>query len=287
MNGMNSLNPFAKRESYTSRCVRVYQALTILSWLLAVLTSIYYAFNYPTDGRYPRRSIWEQNRHFHTPFTMNSLIASLYFLVLFISQLCYIGHLFAPDTVMVTHASSVASHFITNNLFHFGFVMLFVRSLFGWAELLLILNFINLTILYFRHNTYHKFIHFPAISGPLAWTFVAIFWNGAIWLHKPSPLVARVFGNILIWGILAYGMLYIVAYKDYTMGFALSVLAAAIGVGQFFTKAIALQWIFAFTIMALLFVISFGIAIPIWMGKDIGHRSGEQDPERNPLLRNN
>jgi hypothetical protein len=100
-----------------------------------------------------------------------------------------------------------------NNLFHFAFVMLFVRSHFHWAELILVLNFFNLTSLYFRHNTYPRFIHTPVVSMPLAWTYVALHWNGALMVHHPTSLVARIFGNIFIWGILAYGSFYIVAYK--------------------------------------------------------------------------
>lgn len=70
------------------------------------------------------------------------------------------------------------------------------------------------------------------------------------------------------------------------MGFSLSVLSAALGVGQFFTKAVAFQWIFAFTIMAVLFVSTIAIAVPTWMGKEIKFRGSEHtaDAERAPLL---
>jgi hypothetical protein len=91
--------------------------------------------------------------------------------------------------------------------------MLFVSGHFAWAELFLILNFFNLSSLYFRHNAYPRFIHTPAVSGPLAWTFVAIYWNGAIMVHHPHSLVARVFANIFVWSILAYGAFFIIIYK--------------------------------------------------------------------------
>ena len=72
------------------------------------------------------------------------------------------------------------------------------------------------------------------------------------------------------------------------MGFALSILSAALGVGQFLTKAFALQWIFAFTIMATLFIATLLIAIPGIFGKEIGvRRNGAvvpADQERAPLL---
>ncbi len=69
------------------------------------------------------------------------------------------------------------------------------------------------------------------------------------------------------------------------MGFALSMLAAAIGVAQFTRKIIALQWIFAFIIMALLFIMTVVVAVPAWTGREIRWRRAEPaDQERAPLL---
>jgi len=72
------------------------------------------------------------------------------------------------------------------------------------------------------------------------------------------------------------------------MGFALSILTAALGVGQFFTRAIAFQWIFAFIIMALLFLATLVIAIPGIFGKEFSFRREQSvvpaDQERAPLL---
>ncbi|KAI1130062.1 DUF1774-domain-containing protein [Nemania abortiva] len=282
MERVHQMNPFAKRESHSKNTVITYKILTITSWLLAIIVSFYYTFNSPDDGVWPRRKIWRQNDHFHTAFRMNHIIASIYWIVLFVLQGGYIAHLFSGTVERVNEACAVGSHFILNNLFHFAFVMLFVRSLFGWAELIVILNFINLSSLYFRHNAYARFIHLPVVSGPLAWTFVAIYWNGAIMVPNPQTLVARIFGNIFIWSILVYGLFFIVVYKDYTMGFNLSVLSAAIGVSQFFVQIIALQWIFAFTIMAVLFVATMVVAVPATTGKP-----RESDAERAPLLPDN
>jgi hypothetical protein len=75
------------------------------------------------------------------------------------------------------------------------------------------------------------------------------------------------------------------------MGFALTILTAALGVGQFFTKVFAFQWIFAFTIMATLFVATLGIAIPGIFGKEFTFRREgavvPADQERAPLLDDN
>jgi len=293
MERLGRLNPFAKREEHSKQTVITYKILTTLSWLLSVITSVYYTFDHPRDGVHVEpeihRRIWDWNYYYYSGFTLNYLITSLYWLVLFFLQLGYIGHLFSSNIEKVNAACAVGSHFIFNNLFHFAFVMLFVRSYFGWAELLLIVNFFNLSSLYFRHNSYARFIHTPVVSGPLAWTFVAIYWNGAIMVHHPGSLVARIFANIFIWSILAYGGFFIAVYKDYTMGFSLSVLSAALGVAQFDRQIIAFQWIFAFTIMAVLFVLTLVIAVPAAMGKEApwGRRAPAADQERAPLLADN
>jgi len=83
-------------------------------------------------------------------------------------------------------------------------------------------------------------------------------------------------------------LFFLVVFKDYTMGFALSILSASLGVGQFFTKTIAFQWIFAFTIMAVLFLATLLIAVPGIFGKEVSFRRDtpvvDADRERAPLL---
>lgn len=69
------------------------------------------------------------------------------------------------------------------------------------------------------------------------------------------------------------------------MGFNLSVLSAAIGVSQFLRQVIAFQWIFAFVIMAVLFVATLVIAVPAATGRFA--RARQSDTERAPLLGEN
>jgi len=140
-------------------------------------------------------------------------------------QIGYAWHLYSGNEVYVRAACNVGSHFIAHNLLLFGFIMLWVRGHFVIAEVLLIINFFNLSAAYFRHSKTPRFIHIPVVSGPLAWNFVALYWCGAAMVHAHS-LAARILANIAIWGILAYGMFFLVTFKDYTMGFELSVLAA-------------------------------------------------------------
>jgi len=282
---MADWNPFAKREAHSTSAVRTHKFLTIVTWILAFIVSVYYTTHAPHDGYTIRRRIWDQNYAYPSAFTMNHVIADIFWIVLFILQIGYVTHLFSSNPETVHAAASVSSHFIVNNLLHFAFVMLFVRSHFHWAEVILILNFFNLSSLYFRHNSYPRFIHTPVVSGPLAWTFVAIYWNGALMVPHPAHLVPRIFGNVFIWSILAYGMFFIIIYNDYTMGFSLSVLAAAIGVAQFERKIIALQWIFSFVIMAILFIMTLTIAVPAWSGREFRwRRAPAGDSERAPLL---
>lgn len=281
-------NPFSRRESHTAQSILVYKILSILSWLLVLVTTIYYTFHAPDDDVVQwRHTIWGVNRIYKTPFAQNAIITSIYWIVLFILQIGYVWHLFSSNGEYVNAAAGVGSHFIVNNLFQFAFVMLFVRSHFVWAEVILVVNFFNLSSLYFRHNTHPRFIHVPVVSMPLAWTFVALYWDGAIAFNAHSQ-AAYILANIAIWGILVYGLFFLVAYKDYTIGFSLSVLTASLGVGQFFTKLIAFQWIFAFVIMGVLFLATLVIAIPGIFGKEISFRRDgavvPADQERAPLL---
>lgn len=73
------------------------------------------------------------------------------------------------------------------------------------------------------------------------------------------------------------------------MGFSLSVLSASLGVGQFLRQVIAFQWIFAFTIMATLFVATFVITLPEIFGVRFtrGEAVVAEDQERAPLLEDN
>lgn len=39
-------------------------------------------------------------------------------------------------------------------------------------------------------------------------------------------LAARILANVVVWSIMIFGFLFLVAFKDYTMGFELSILSA-------------------------------------------------------------
>ncbi|KAG9593065.1 DUF1774-domain-containing protein, partial [Aureobasidium melanogenum] len=282
---VHSVNPFMDRESYPTGSLRSYKILTAASWLLLVVTSIYYTFNAPTEGKHHRGTIWHQNSHRHTPFALNSIITSVYMIILYILQIGYCWHLYSENPVYVKAAADVGSHFILNNLLWFGFIHLWCRSHFWLAEMLVIINFFNLSALYFKHSRTPRFIHIPVVSGPLALNYVLLFTVGAAAVNAHS-LPARILANVMIWSIMGYGFFFLVAYKDYTMGFNLSVLCAALGVSQFLTHVIAFQWIFAFVIMGVLFILSVLVSFPGIIGQDPFKRGAvvDEDRERQPLL---
>jgi len=267
-----------------------WRVLTLVSWLLIVLTAFYYNFRRPEDGdhhghKWHRHTIWGQNRYRHTPFSLNPIIGGLYWLALFIIQIPYLYSLYAHSDA-VTPSLQLAHAFTFSNLLGFGFIHLWVRSYFWWALLLVVLNWFNLTFTYFRYPKSPKLTHVAVLTGPLAWTFVALYWDGAAAVHS-HHFAARVVANIFVWTWLVYGGFYLVAFKDWSMGFCLSILAAALGVSQFLTVIVALQWIFAFTIMAALFVGSVIVAFPEATGINIGRGTVvNEDRERAPLLAN-
>ncbi|KAA8911421.1 hypothetical protein FN846DRAFT_441077 [Sphaerosporella brunnea] len=276
-------NPFARDVEGTRRNINAYRALTLLSFLLQFITSIYYTSNAPHDGAFPHYTIFGMSNHHVTPFTPSHVFVAIYWIALWFLQVGYIWHLFRSDETAVSSAASVGSHFILFNLLHFAWIMLWVRSHTVWSEVILVINFFQLTAVYFRNPTAPRLIHLPVAAMPLTFTFFAIFWNGAVMVDCHS-LPCRVLANVAIWGIAAFAGFFLLAFKDYYVGFATSFLAAGLGVGQFFTKAIALQWPFAFAVMAITFIASLAVAIPGIFGTNASNAAHGRSGERAPLL---
>lgn len=72
------VNPFKERDDRGPRSILAYRVFTALTWLLVVITSIYYTFSKPHEGQGPWHTIWGQNKAHHTAFTLNSIIVSIY-----------------------------------------------------------------------------------------------------------------------------------------------------------------------------------------------------------------
>lgn len=121
--------------------------------------------------------------------------------------------MFRDDVLYLTDGVNVGSHYILHNILHTCWVLLFGNFHFSWSEAFLILNFLNLSWLYFRFDRVPTLIHASVISGPLAWTFVAIYWNGALLVPDLQSLVTLVIGNVFIWGIFGYGAFFICIFR--------------------------------------------------------------------------
>lgn len=72
------MNPFSKKESHSAGSITTYKVLSILSWLFALVVTLYYVTNEPHDGFTIRRRIWDQNYLYRTAFTLNATIVDIY-----------------------------------------------------------------------------------------------------------------------------------------------------------------------------------------------------------------
>jgi len=143
--------------------------------------------------------------------------------LLLLLQTAYIYFLTTYPNDLVTLAANLGSHFILNNVLLSALILLWVHARFLLAEAFLILNFLNLTSLYFRHHKTPLFVHYPVVTGPLCFTFVALFVNGAVVVGSNS-LGARICANVAVWCVLVYGMFFLIAFRDCAIGMELSVL---------------------------------------------------------------
>lgn len=143
--------------------------------------------------------------------------------LLLLTQLSYVYHLFSNDGAIANAAANVGSHFILNNLFTLAWILLWTRGHFWASEVMLAANYLNQHAAYWRHRTLPTFVHLSAIAGPYAWTLMALFWNGAVAVGSNS-FPARIAANIFIWLIFAFGSTHILATQDDLLGYCLTFL---------------------------------------------------------------
>lgn len=271
-------NPFDRDREVHYKNITTYKILTLISFLLNVVVSVYYSSTYPEDPhKLNHNSIFQQSNLHPTPFTLSHVFVSIYWIALWVLQAGYLWHLYSSNEDLKKASTSVGSHFILFNLFQFVWVFLWTRGHFILSELVLVLNFLQAATLYVRNPTTPRFIHLPAVSLTLTWTFFAVMWNGAVMVHC-HDLPCRILANIAIWGIAVYAGFFLVVFKDWSLGFATAFLTAGLAVGQMAMKVIELQWIFAFTIMSLVIVMTLVVAVP-----GVVNRTAD-DRERAPLL---
>lgn len=291
-------NPFSRRQEVSSANVLSYKILTLATWLLSVIPAFYYTYHAPNENHISKhihdRTLFGQSYAHPTPFSINHTFVSIYWIVMLFSQPLYVLHLFSSNSAWVNAACSVGPHFILFNIFNFAWIMLWTRSHFILSEIVLIINFLQLTSLYFRHSlplntdsdrndsdrtsiSTIKSIHIPAVSMPLVWTYFALFWNGSIAVHCTAAIPCRILANIAIWGIVPFAGTFLFGYSDWTVGLATAYLTLGLALGQMWIKAFALQWIFAFVIFGLVTLSTLSLGFP-------AVRARTASGERAPLL---
>jgi len=276
-------NPFARDTEGVRRNITAYRVFTLLSFLLAFITTLYYTNNAPTDGSLARHSIFGMSDAHPSPFTPSHVFVGIYWIILWVLQSVYIWNLFSSDELAVDSAAAVGSHFILFNLLHFAWVMLWVRGHAVVAEVILAIQFLQLQGVYFRYHNAPRLIHLAVTVMPLTFTYFLLFWDGAVMVHC-HKLFCRIFANVAVWGIAAFAGFFLLGFRDFYVGFCTAYLAAGLGVGQFFIEAFALQWPFAFAVMAITFLGSLVVAIPSILGRDTSYQATGRYGERAPLL---
>lgn len=145
---------------------------------------------------------------------------------------------------------AVDMHFTATNILQALFAVQFTHSSFKVAEAVLVINFFNLLSLYLRHPDSSLLKRAGIISGPFSWVLVALYWNGSMMIPPPHNLAGGILATICIWSILCAGLLFTIKFtvsvtaislklcsltflQDCTIAMSLSVLAGAIGAGQY------------------------------------------------------
>lgn len=271
-----------------SRSALTHRTITIVSFVISVFFTIRYA-----GGRFGHHA---PRFHVHdTPFTANGFVVMIYWIYMAINQLLFLLQYYSSDAVIVQDVSEITWHFTLFNMLHALWIYTFSRKhLYVISELILIINLFNLLFLYVDHKTYaikplSKWlsIHPPTAALPLSWLMYAIFWNGAVAFHSYDGILARILANVFIWEFLLVPGLFLILFNDWAIGFSSSVLVFGIGIAQLFTKLIAVQWIFAFVISGLLFLLSVLIAVPTITPSQLKQAREEArgaSAERAPLL---
>ncbi|PWI65003.1 hypothetical protein PCL_08362 [Purpureocillium lilacinum] len=273
---------FCHRESNGLSGVTVAKTLSIVSWLASIIVSVYCGSRGSPHDTEQSQNPWALNYAHSSSFTMNSTLGRhdanetprsslLNWQVLFIVQL------FSRDSDRVQQAVHVCIYFIANNVLHAIFLLLFVHSFFWLSEAVLVLNFINLSVLHFRHKALPLQIQLSAVSFPLSWTFFALYWNGFMMVPNQSLVAARVVGCVFIWALLGYGILSLGAFKDPAMSLCLSFISIAVGVGQIERLASTPELVAPFVIGM---VLGFATLLQLhmcWLRSTFGRKSAKSE----------
>lgn len=117
----------------------------------------------------------------------------------------------------------ITLHVVMFNTLHLMSVLLFAWSCLWWMEVVLVLNLTNMTALYFRCRRSPWLIRSSMASGPLAWTFFAVLWNGATLLSQ-TVVADRPAGSSFLWWIFCFGVAFASTCKVRALQFVVTVL---------------------------------------------------------------
>jgi hypothetical protein len=275
---MQLSNPFSRDGG---RNLTAYKVMSLLTFLLQFVATIYLA-NHAVHGVHNSHSIFGMSNLHVTPFTLSHVFVVIYWIVLWIFQAVYMSHLFSSDETATNSATAVGAHFILFNVLHFVWALLWCTGHPILSEIVVIFNFFNVAGAYLRHPSTTRapnFVHLAVSALPLTFQFFLLLWNGAVMFHCHNNLLCRILANVTVWGITGFAGFFLLGFSDFYVGFATTFLAAGLGVGQFFTKVVALQWPFAFTVMSICFIGTCAVA-----SGAIG-RESSRTGESAPLLR--
>lgn len=235
----------------------MYEYLNLISLVVSILTNIKYSLGRSGGDRVG-----------FTPFTGNIIILFVYWGILHLLQLSFtVEYYYNKKKLDIKDALS--NHLVLFNLLQFIWIELFAHKYYILAELIVIINFLNIVVLYNSLKTYkikelneYFLVHFSVTALPFSWLLYALFWNGAVVVGSNS-LAARIVANVFIWDFLLVPGFNLVVFRDWAVGLSSSLIVLALAFGQLFTKLFALQWIFAFVISGLLFLSS----VAVWSSK--------------------
>lgn len=242
----------------------------------------------------------------NTPFTANSFFVIVFWAAFTLSQFLFLFKVTRDQISIPSHA--FLSHLTMFNILHLAWVLLLLRRFYLIAEILVLANFVNVLSFYVSERSYRTktgllYVHLPLSSFPFTWLFYTILWNGFLIFttrdgrghdhENEFGLAARILSNMLIFEYLFVPFVLLLLYKDWTFGILLSFLVFGIGLDQVLVKVIALQWIFAFIIATVVFLLSIVVLFnqvksnnpetPIASGGGGGDAS-QRGSETEPLL---
>jgi len=217
-----------------------------------------------------------------------SYILLLFRVALFLFQLsCLVYAILSVDPAYMDAIVDITSHVGLFNVLHSASLILFVSSHFTWTEVVLVSNFANMSVLYFRCSRLPWLIRSSLASGPLAWAFFAVFWNGGFLIPQVADKT-RPAGSVFLWWILCYGMGFAFTYKvgdkyvfrvvfgasltigkDDAVCYSLSVLVAAVGLYHARNNAQFHQWVPPIAIAAGLYATFLVIFISRWESNEL------------------